>query len=274
MNPTQPSIATDLYRVREPDWSEVWGENLTRAEAQKLKDQIVSVRRKSRVTTIRPMSEEVPDWYRETQESLSAAQELLGEAPETPGSCSSEATRTAPPAPVAPVGTQYDIAGPVKAVIPHDGTVVKIPAGHHLMVNGQERPVPCRVAKGEQIECRSMNPQLASVRSVADHAVAQVIRDKRRYVDVTVRKPTPRKRPPPPDVTVKHQKVVRLGTLPQKPAERFMAPWKAAELKDGDELPENAITDDDLVDLSADLGGAETAADVEHAKREAEKNAG
>lgn len=275
MAPMQPNRSTesvpgsqDLFRVREPDWSNVWGENLTRAEAQRLKDRIVAVDKKSRVTTIRPMSEIVPDWY----------QEMLGEAETTSTSCTmgSPTAPAAAPAPPPPEGTLYDVSAAVKDVIKHDGAVMRIPHAHVLLINGQERPVPCRVAKGEHLECRPLNPALAGARAVANGAVSQVIRDKRRYTDMTVRKPVARKRPPPPDVTVKAQRVVRLGAPPVKPAQKFTAPWIAAEQQDGEELPADAITDDDLPEISADLGGAESAADVEHAKRqaEAERNAG
>ncbi len=58
--------AGKLFRVRDRDWENVWGENLTFEAANILKHQVTS-RRKSRTARVEDMSIEPPDWYQAAQ---------------------------------------------------------------------------------------------------------------------------------------------------------------------------------------------------------------
>ena len=170
-------------------------------------------------------------------------------------------------------GTDYQIAAPLVATqIQADGVVSMIPSGHQLLVNGHPQSVPIRVHKHDTVECRSLAPELASARAASSAAVTQVIQAKRRIpIDVTVRQPSPRVAPPPPDRTVSNKPVVvRLGAPTPTPPRPLPSPLKVATLEDGDVLPEDALTDADLPDVAGDLGGGPSDADVEHARKQAE----
>ncbi len=56
--------ATDgkLYRVRDKDWTWVWGANLSYADACKLKEQVVTAR-KSTTARVEDMAVDPPEWY-------------------------------------------------------------------------------------------------------------------------------------------------------------------------------------------------------------------
>jgi hypothetical protein len=60
--PLDESTAGQLFRVRDKDWDAVYGENLTWADAQKLKEAVVT-RGKSRTARLENMDVPPPDWY-------------------------------------------------------------------------------------------------------------------------------------------------------------------------------------------------------------------
>lgn len=260
--PTDDSIR---YRVRDSDWGNVWGTDLTWDQAQKLLSELVA-QKKTRIASVRPMGERPPDWWVAENAPQAPALEDLSVPESSPASL--------PASPSVPnPGTLYKVASAMApTTIQSDGVVGEIPVAHQLMVNGQDRPVPTRVAKGDVVECRLLHPAAATARASATGAAATVIQAKRRaYYDVTVKKPAPRTAPAPRDRTLSNQPVtVRLGTPQETPPEPLPSPQKVAELEDGDPLPDDAITDADLPDLAVDLGGGASDADVEHARRQAE----
>lgn len=60
--PPDAEHAGELFRVRDKDWERVWGENMTYADAHKLKETVCG-QNKSRTARVEPMSVEPPDWY-------------------------------------------------------------------------------------------------------------------------------------------------------------------------------------------------------------------
>jgi hypothetical protein len=269
-----PADNGELYRVRDKDWDALWGENLTMQEAVLLKNEVTG-QRKSRTARIEPMSVPPPDWW-------VAQHPQGGLGPQVAETCGTDDLSVPlPEAPSMPVpdngftkwqGTRYEISSAmVESAIPSTGIIASIPLGHKLLVNGHESPVPVGVSKGDRVACVSLHPVVAAARAAAADAVADVIKKRRVPVDVTVKEPKPRVRPAPPDLTVSKQPVlVRLGTPAAAPPKPLPSPLKVATLEDGDLLPDDAITDDDLPDLAGDLGGGPSDADVEHAKRQAE----
>jgi hypothetical protein len=261
--PTDDSIR---YRVRDADWGNVWGQDLTWDEAQRKLTEVTTLKKLTRTASIRPMSERPPDWWLEENAAATAAVDDGLAVPDASPPVSLPDTRA--------VGTLYKVASAMATTtIQSDGVVSEIPPGHQLLVNGQDRPVPTRVSKGDAVECRSLNPAAAAARAAGIGAAASVIQSKQRrpYFDVTVKKPAPRTAPPPRDRTMSNQPVtVRLGTPHETPPRPLPSPQKVAELEEGDIIPDGAISDADLPDLAVDLGGGASDADVAHARRQAE----
>jgi hypothetical protein len=246
-------------RDREGDPPTVWGDGLTYQEARALRDQ-VHAQKKSRFTVIESMPDQAAPIVETQREDLSVP--VVGQPP----------VQHHPPIPSHP-GTEYQVSSATPpTTLNADGTITTTPPDHHLLVNGQERPVPTRVHKGDVVECRSLAPAAAQARAAAVSAAAQVVQQRRRIpMDVTVRQPTSRRAPPPPDRTVSTKPVVvRLGDLPAMPPKPLPSPLKVAMLQDGEELPPDAITDAELPDIASDLGGGPSDADVEHARKQAE----
>jgi hypothetical protein len=265
--PTDDSIR---YRVRDSDWGNVWGQDLTWDQAQKLLSELVA-QKKTRTASVRPMSERPPEWW--VAQNFDVGPWRNAAQPADDLSLPEEQPQAAPAA-GPPIGTNYKVASAMApTMIQSDGVVGEIPSGHQLLVNGQDRPVPTRVVKGDTVECRSLNPMAAAARAAATGAAASVIQAKQRrpYFDVTVKKPLPRAVPPPRDRTMSNQPVtVRLGTPLETPPKPLPSPQKVAELEEGEVIPEGAISDADLTDLAVDLGGGASDADVDHARRQAE----
>lgn len=242
------------------------GQGLTHKQATIARDRLAA-EKKIRHTIIEPM----PD----AQAEQALADDLSVPESICRGTYTGEhdAGCAVPAGPSRKVGTEYQVAAVMSPTqIQADGMVTVIPRGHQLLVNGQERPVPTRVQKGDTVECRSLAPAVVAARAVASDAVAQVIQQRRRIpMDVTVRHHAPRATPPPPDLTVSNRPVVvRLGAPPAAPPQPLPSPLKVAPLEDGEPLPDDALTDADLPDVAGDLGGGPSDADVEHAKRQAE----
>lgn len=258
-----------LYRVVDRQWN-VYGENLTYADAQRLLATSDVKNQSQRTASIQPMSTPLP-----TNVEISYPNGQAG--PAAPAvdddlSVPEEVPEVASQPPATAVGTQYVVSSEMTTTIQGDGWITQIPGGHQLLVNGQDRPVPARVGKGDNVQCRSLHPAAAAARAAGAQAAATVIAAKRRVpMDVTVRAPVPRQTPPPRDVTLSNKPVlVRLGAPPSAPPKPLPSPLKVATLQDGDPLPDDAISDAEIPDLAADIGGGASDADVEHARRQAE----
>ncbi len=264
----RPADDSVLYRVREPDWSHVWGSNLTFDQARKLREDL-SLKKLSRTSSMEPVTVAPPDWWvaQNAKERAPDAADDLSIPEEQPQPVHEESP---------PTGTRYEVASAMVATtVSADGVVQRIPPNHRLLVNGQDRPVPTPVAKNDMVECRPLHPAAAVAQSAATAAAAAVIQAKRQVpLDVTVKKPAPRTSPPPRDVTMSNQPaVVRLGAPLSAPPRPLPSPLKVATIEDGELLPDDAITDSDLPDLASDLGGGPSDADVEHARRQQQEEA-
>ncbi len=271
--PIAEATAGKLYRVRDKDWAELWGENLTHEQATKLKEQVVGSRR-SKTARVEDMAVPPPDWWVQTH---GGQQGSLGAASET------ESAEVSAPA---ATKTAYIIDGPAPVAIPGHGVVTQIPAGHELViVQGSEpgvRALPCLVSKGDLVQARPTDPQIAAARAAALQAVQDTIHaqsqaTKKRYRDTTVKAPAPRKGPPPKDRTAATGPVfVRLGAPPSSPspnkADLLPSVLGAAIQSDGSEA-DGDLTDGDLKNLVPDLGGAPTADDIALAQRQREFDA-
>lgn len=259
------------YRIRDRDgdpptvWDDGNGQGLTYKQASIARDRLAA-EKKIRHTVIEPM----PD----AQAEEARADDFSVPEPICHGTYTGEhdAGCAVPAGPSRKIGTEYQVAAAMSPTqIQSDGMITVIPRNHQLLVDGQERPVPTRVRKGNTVECRSMAPAVVAAHAAANAAVAQVIQQRRIPMDVTVRHHTPRATPPPPDLTVSNRPVVvRLGAPAPSPPQPLPSPLKVAPLEDGEPLPDDALTDADLPDVAGDLGGGPSDADVEHAKRQAE----
>lgn len=267
-------MSEERYRVRDKDWVAVWGENLTLAQAQKLKEKVVG-ERKSRTARVEPMSVPPP------AEFLAELAQLGGPSPETRVVDDSSAARGADTRdPVAtvepqPIGVVYEIADPQAVTVPSRGLVAKIPPGHELHVNGaRAMSFPVVVDAGDVVQAVVADPYLANARARAVATVAPVVAraPKVPYRDKTVGKPRQRTGPAPKDKTVPHApRLVRLGAPPVAPPRPPRSPLAAAVELDGDLLPDDALSDADVVDLTADLGGGPSPEDVARAEAERDK---
>lgn len=255
------------YRVRDKDWKSpsgdhskaLHGEDLTLAEAHKLKERVVSLERISTTARVEPMAVPAPDWW------------LAQYRPNVVEGGFSESDPVADKAPPsAQSGATIEIADHQPREAPCNGVVRVIPPRSELLVNGQRQPLPVSIMKGDRLEAVSLDPTVAVGRAAAAAAVAQVMQ-RRVPTDVTIRPRVPRTQPPPPDKTLSQQPtVIRLGAPPASPAEPLPSPLKVAEIPDGDPVMEGDIADADVQDLAVDLGGGPTTADLDHAKRQAE----
>ncbi len=264
--PIDQATAGRLYRVRDKDWAWVWGENLPWADADKLKEQVVTSR-KSTTARVEDMEVPAPDWY--------VAPELP--ATEPSGSTWYAGVDVVVPAP----GSSFELVSGDPQAIPAPGVVTRIPAGHELLVNGAQRTVPAMVAQGDVVQARPLDPYLvrvqasalAQVRPVAAAAQSrsQARANRPTYRDITVKEPAARAAPPPRDKTVsKAPPFVRLGAPPSSPPSPPLSPLKVATDLDGEPLGDDALTDADLGELTGDVGGGPSEDDIALAQRQRE----
>lgn len=257
--PLDPNV---LYRVRDREWAKLWGENLSLTDATKLKEQVVTSK-KSNTARLEPMSIPPPAWY--VADNAGQVSDL-----------SVAVAEEAPPLPRQQRLPAFGVSGfdPVEA--PHHGEVTSIPDGCQLYVNDVMVQVPAEVSGGDTIHARPLDPALAEARAAALAAarpVAQAKNDGRPpYRDRSVKIPAPRTTPPPADKTVSKTPVfIRLDTPVTGAAEPLPSPQKVAEMRDGNVMPDGALSDDDLPEIAYDLGGTETQDDIDHANRERDR---
>jgi hypothetical protein len=279
--PIEQATAGKLYRVRDKHYEgkpgQVWGDNLSWADACKLKDQVVASG-KSRTARAEdmavPMPGEPPAEDLAVDEAPPEVQDLgvdeegptvklVGELGVAPGQ-----------------GTAFELMSTDPQVVPYRGVVIRIPPGHELLVDGQVMPLPVSVAVGQVLLARALDPEIAAAQAAALAAVrpvaaaSQARRPAPAYRDKTVVRPKPRAAPPPPDKTVsKDPPLVRLGAPPQPATKPPVSPLKVATQLDGDPIPDGVLGETDLHDL--DVGGGPSDDDVAHARaqRDADERA-
>lgn len=238
-----------LYRVRDRNdpkgpRGRVWGENLTKEDAQKLVSEVIG-KRLSKTARMEPMT---------SGEDLSVA----------------ETTDPADDARAAS-GIQYSLDdGDQEVSVPKAGVVRWVLPGHELVVNGDVRPYPTAVEAGDRVMARPVDPQIIAARARALAAARQATpaKPRRQYRDVTVRPREERTAPAPRDRTVAEGLHVRLTVAPAAPAKPLPSPLKVAIIPDGAPMDDLAIGDDQLHDLTPDLGGGASDADLEYARRQ------
>lgn len=245
------------FRVRDEDWGRVFAEDVTWEEANKTKNEMVKTK-VSRTVTIKDMAEDVrPEWAHDGVVHLGPAEFI-----------NSYQVPTALPT--------FELANSVPLTAPCAGVVRKIPAGHELLVNGNQTTIPASVQGGDTIEARCVNQTLGAARDAALRAAslaaaqANVRAAAPRYRDVTATPPSPPNPNPPRDKTVTAGVHVRLGSIPSAPPAPPPSPLKVAMQLDGAPLLDGTLSDDDLADLTADLGGGPSDTDIELAKRQRE----
>lgn len=250
----QPLDQTVPYRVRdrfvEGEPMKVWGEDLSYDEALRLKEKVVASKQ-SRTARLEPMSAPRPDTGIDTSAMADAFSGDSG------GSG---------------VKTVFSIEGYDPIVAPANGVVVKVPMGGELLVNDQVVAVPASVQAGDRVQCRPLDPELAAARERALAAARPVTQTRNAaraaYRDRTVKQPAPRTGPVPRDKTVsKHPVHVRLDQPIVGAAKPLASPLKVATMPIGEQLPDDALYDEDLSDLVANVGGSESDDDMAHAKR-------
>jgi len=164
-------------------------------------------------------------------------------------------------------GTSFELANATPYTVPVRGVVTKIPPDHDLLVNGHLTAVPASVDVGAVVQAVARNnvqtPAPAPARRPVPAPPPRMV-----YKDRTVRAPEPRTVPVPKDRTAAKGVLVRLGAPPAAPPAPPPSPLKVATLMDGAPMPETALGDQDLSDLTGDLGGGPSEADLAHAKRE------
>lgn len=246
--PLDQASAGKAYRVRDKAIDgqsvKVWGDDLTWDQAAKLKEHVVTSG-KSKTARVEPMDVELPN----------------EPSPDDSGTDTQDLETSA----VRPHGVAYELVGAEPITITARGLVRSIPAGTTLMVNGSAVTLPAPVLHGDIVQAMPFDPLAAPAKRPAPKVPAA----RTVYRDTTVRAPQPRKGPLPKDRTVSKEPVfVRLGGAPPAaPARPLASPLKVATLGDGEVIVDGAISDSDLSDLSGDLGGGASDADLEHARR-------
>lgn len=271
------AYAGQLFRVRDQDWKQVHGEDLSWADAKKLKETVVGLGR-SRNAIVAPMDEEVHAEYQVHAESDPSIGEDLGGMAYTEDASAPPITQPPAAAPRPPsYGAEIVVDQPLETVAPCDGTVTRIPPNCMLWINGERRDTPARVMQGGQVTVVAIqDPILSAAREAALAAARPVAAAANARIaaapppkDITVKATPPRTAPPPKDITTSHRPpIIRLTPPPSSPAQPPPSPLRVATMADGDPLPDGALADDSLPDLVSDLGGHPSEADLEHAKRE------
>lgn len=238
------------YRVRDRNWSTIWGENLSLEDAQRLKEKVTGSG-KSRTARVEPMDVRPPG----SDEDLSVPSDGV-------------------PISVPVDGVSYELADLEEHTATARGVLGRVPPGTELLVNGEALQVPAIIEPGDRIQARVIDSALAKAHELARAAVraAALLPRRNRPVplDVTVRQPKPRTVPVPPDRTVRQApRTVRLGAPPVAAPKVLPSPLKVAMQPFPEPAPGPVMGDDDLGDLTADLGGQESQDDLDHAKREA-----
>lgn len=336
-----------LLRVRDADWKNIWGENLSYKDAHKLKEQIAGSG-KSRTVMYEPMSVDPPEhiqaehgvkinsaWFREHLHELCAEPDFAGRwacvwhqmiqfvgddqdqvykeaidrfglnggfaichvVPEAndPIFIGGAGLRVEPLAPLPPLPVEVDRlwddeqpgdwrvaiteevaevilkAGPTKPDMPEgavSAVIESIDDRYELWVNDGQRATPTRISADDVISVTKLDPEIVKTRRAAAAAV-RASSPRQRYFDKTATPPAPpRTTPPPPDKTVQTDPVFTRSKAPAAvPPRPPASPLKVAMQPLEVDLPENAITDNDLSDLIPDIGGGESPADLAHAQK-------
>lgn len=259
------SSAMEKYRVRDRNYQNIFGEDLTLDEATRLKEQVVTSRR-SHTARVEPMSVRVPG--RDPLQIEGSPQDDYEV---------DVAVQTAVATSVVS-GPQFSLDdGGQEVTVPYAGVIVVIPPGHELVVNGQVRPVMTSVEAGDRVMARPVDPVIIAARANA-LAAAQAQREAAqhhkaplaaRYRDKTVKPLVPRPGPLPKDKSVATGLHVRLTAAPPAPPKPQPSPLKVATIPDGKPMAaDTPITDDDIHDVVSDVGGGASDSDLEHARRE------
>lgn len=270
--PTPPPDPNARYRVRDKDWKShtgdhskaLHGEDLSLADANRLKERVVALQRVSTTARVEPMSVPPPAWwvlqFRPERAEAELAELSAPAMPEVPG-----------PGEPPQSGPTIELADHLPREAPCNGVVRSIPPRSLLLVNNLPQPVPVSVVRGDILQAVSQEPAVAATRAAAAGAVSQVIQQRRVPTDVTVKPRAPRTQPAPPDKTLSNQPtVIRLGAPATAPAKPLPSPLKVAELPEGDPVLDGDLGETDVQDLAVDLGGGPTAADLEYARKQAE----
>lgn len=274
--PLDQATAGKRYRVRDRAWANVWGVDLPFGEANLLKEKVITSG-KSTTARVEDMDIPPPDWYVAQEANATAPDLEIGAPHEGSEQCSSDLT--AQPVPEGqPLTVQYSIDGVGGSVtVPKDGLLIQVPTGTQLKINGAFASAPVSVRKGDVCVAELQHPDLAAGQAAARAAAAPVAAAA--AARASAKRPAPRdktKTPPPPrnpnpprDKTASRGPVhVRLSPAPAASPEPPPSPLKVATQLDGKPISEDTITDDSLVDLIPDLGGAPSDADIAHAERQ------
>ena len=255
--PIGQATAGRLFRVRCKDWQAVHGENLTWDEANRLKDQVAS--QGYRTARVEDMEVDPPDWY---EASATPTQSVDSEDPRL------EEMRA--PA-VHAAASAAEAANERVAARARAATLAAMTGARPVVIPLPEA-APVQLPPPTSKQSKFVAPVVAPKPKSPPGAPRQVYRDK------TVRPLVVRTEPPPRDRTASTEILKRASAPPSAPPRPFISPLKAAMMADDPlEVPDNVavVVDDDLSDLTADLGGGPDEGDVAQAKaqRDAERQA-
>lgn len=259
-NPTPPAPGT-LYRVRDKNYpgrpGKVWAEGIPHDQAQDLVRELLAGR-KSKTVRAEPIT--APATTPASADDLSVDNHFD----------TTDVDATSDGDPIVENGVRFELVDDQVYPVTVAGTVVAIPDGHELVVDGQVRSLPAAVDVGQVMQVRALDAEIARAQAAARAAVRSVVASAQArptYRDKTVVREQPRSAPPPPDKTVSRDPTfIRLGTAPAAKPEPPESPLKVAVETDGPELPDDALSETDLHDL--DIGGGPSAADLAHAEAE------
>lgn len=130
-----PESDGKLYRVRDRDWEKVWGEDLPWADANKLKERLVTGR-KSKTASVEPMDVDPPDWYRAAH-------------PKAETATIAESAELYFVAELDDVAAQFGVNA--MHVMRGDALINAIPDGYTLTVNDVEHEVPVLIERGDRV---------------------------------------------------------------------------------------------------------------------------
>lgn len=244
--PLHEATAGKLYRVRDKDWAALHGEDLTWEEATKLKEQLVGARQ-STTARVEDMEIPPPDWVLEAEAAAAAdisAAPSMGADEQQEEEAELEAMR-APAIAAARAAAQSAQARADARIRPR-------------IVPPPPAPAPAAPKAGKFT---------APVRRPAPAPTGPRIVPR----DKTVQPLVTRTAPPPRDRTVASEIVMRGQAPPSSDPLPLISPLAAAAIPDDPlDVPEGQLVDDDLSDVTADLGGGASDSDVKRAEVEAE----
>jgi hypothetical protein len=247
--PLHEATAGKLYRVRDKDWAALHGEDLTWDDAHKLKEKLVGSRQ-STTARVEDMDIPPPDWFLEAEAAAAADISAAPSADEQQEAEEADPELEAMRAPALAAARAAAQSAQARADARARPRIVAPPPA----------PPPAAPKAGKFT---------APVRRPAPAPTGPRIVPR----DKTVQPLVTRTAPPPRDRTVASEIVMRGQAPPSSDPLPLISPLAAAAIPDDPlDVPEGQLVDDDLSDVTSDLGGGASDSDVKRAQDQADED--